>query len=249
MSAGPSPRAAPPGPRRACVFGTSGGIGGAFARQLAREGWTVHAGSRSGGGERLSAMIPFRFDLTEEASIAEAARTTGADGPLDMVFVATGLLHGQGFGPEKSWSMIDPEAMRQVLAVNTIGPALIAKHFLPLLARQRPSVFAVLGARVGSIADNRLGGWHSYRASKAALAMLVKDFAIELARRNSAAIAVALHPGTVDTRLSEPFQGSVPEGKLFTPEFSAARLREVIDGLRREHSGQHLAWDGSLIPA
>ncbi|WP_156841981.1 SDR family NAD(P)-dependent oxidoreductase [Novosphingobium aquimarinum] len=233
--------------RRAVVFGASGGVGGAFARQLAREGWDVHAGGRSELGYAAEGIEPFHFDYANEASIARAAEEIGRE-PLDLVFVATGILHGEGFGPEKAWSMIDGAAMAQVLAVNTIGPALVAKHFLGLLHRERRSVFAALGARVGSIGDNRLGGWHSYRASKAALVMLVKDFAIELARRNPQAIAVTLHPGTVATALSAPFQGNVADDKLFTPEFSAERLRMVIDGLTQEDSGRHFAWDGALIP-
>jgi NAD(P)-dependent dehydrogenase (short-subunit alcohol dehydrogenase family) len=233
--------------RRAVVFGASGGIGSAFARQLAHEGWEVHAGGRSELGYDEDGIVPFHFDFANEASIARAAEEIGADA-IDLVFVATGLLHGDDFTPEKAWSMIDGKAMAQVLAVNTIGPALVAKHFLGLLNRDRRSIFAALGARVGSIGDNRLGGWHSYRASKAALVMLIRDFAIELARRNPKAFAVALHPGTVDTALSEPFQGNVAEGKLFTPEFSAARLRDVIDGLEPEDNGRHIAWDGEPIP-
>lgn len=128
-------------------------------------------------------------------------------------------------------------------------PALVAKHFLPLLARDRKSVFAALSARVGSISDNQLGGWHAYRASKAALNMLLRTFAIELARRNPRAVCVGLHPGTVDTGLSAPFQANVPEGKLFTPDFAAARLLEVVDRLKPDDSGHVFAWDGQLIPA
>jgi NAD(P)-dependent dehydrogenase (short-subunit alcohol dehydrogenase family) len=233
--------------RRAVVFGASGGIGGAFARQLADDGWQVHAGARSAPGHAADGIEPFHFDYADEASIANAAEQIGNE-PLDLVFVATGILHSDDFGPEKAWSMIDGTAMANVFAVNTIGPALVAKHFLGRLHRERRSVFAALGARVGSIGDNRMGGWHSYRASKAALVMLVKDFAIELARRNPQAIAVTLHPGTVATALSAPFQGNVAADKLFTPEFSAERLRTVIDGLTREDSGRHFAWDGALIP-
>lgn len=229
------------------VFGASGGIGGAFARQLAREGWEVHAGSRSDLGYDVQGIAPFHFDYANEETIVRAAEKLGAE-PIDLVFVATGTLHGDTFGPEKAWSMIDGAAMAHVLAVNTIGPALVAKHFLGRLNRERRSVFAALGARVGSIGDNRLGGWHSYRASKAALVMLMRDFAIELSRRNPQAIAVTLHPGTVDTDLSEPFQGNVAADKLFTPEYSAARLREVHDGLQPQDSGKHFAWDGEPIP-
>jgi NAD(P)-dependent dehydrogenase (short-subunit alcohol dehydrogenase family) len=126
---------------------------------------------------------------------------------------------------------------------------LVAKHFLPLLARDRKSVFAALSARVGNISDNRLGGWHAYRASKAALNMLLRTLSIELARANPRAMYVGLHPGTVDTTLSAPFQATVPEGKLFTPEFAAARLLEVLDRLEPVDSGNVIAWDGQQIPA
>ena len=137
----------------------------------------------------------------------------------------------------------------QLFAVNAIGPALVAKHFLPLLPRHGRSVFASISARVGSIEDNRLGGWYSYRASKAALNMLLKTYSIELKRRAPSAICVGLHPGTVDTALSKPFQGGVAPGKLFSPTQSAAYLLRVIDGLTPADNGAVFAWDGSQIPA
>jgi NAD(P)-dependent dehydrogenase (short-subunit alcohol dehydrogenase family) len=139
--------------------------------------------------------------------------------------------------------------MERSYRINAIGPALVARHFLPLLAADRKSAFAALSARVGSIGDNGLGGWHAYRASKAALNMLLKTLAIELARRNPGALCVGLHPGTVDTGLSRPFQRGVPEGKLFTPRQSARLLLNVLDGLSTEHTGQVFAWDGQRIPA
>ncbi|MEZ5744869.1 MAG: SDR family oxidoreductase [Sphingomonadaceae bacterium] len=139
--------------------------------------------------------------------------------------------------------------MADVFAVNTIGPALIAKHFLPLLPRDRRAIFAALSARVGSISDNRLGGWHSYRASKAALNMLVRNFAIEVGRNNREAVVVALHPGTVDTSLSDPFQSGVPDDKLFTPAFSAAKLLDVLSSLEPQDSGGHFDWAGKPVPA
>jgi len=138
--------------------------------------------------------------------------------------------------------------MERSYRINAIGPALVAKHFLPLLTRERKAMFAALSARVGSIEDNQLGGWHAYRASKAALNMLLKTLSIELARQNPTAICVGLHPGTVDTRLSEPFQRGVPEGKLFSPQKSARHLLNVFDTLSPEQSGQIFAWDGQRIP-
>ncbi len=151
-------------------------------------------------------------------------------------------------GPEKSWRALDPVTMSDVFTVNAIGPALIAKHFLPLLRRDRRVVFAALSARVGSISDNQLGGWHSYRASKAALNMLMKNFALELSQHNPHSIVASLHPGTVDTDLSQPFQRNVVGAKLLTPEYCAAALLKVIDGLTPADSGGLFAWDGARIP-
>ena len=192
---------------------------------------------------------PVRIGLTA-STIANAAEAAQADAAaLDLVIVASGILHDrEGLHPEKTWRALDGAALEQVYRINTVGPALVAKHFLPLLARHRKSVFAALSARVGSISDNQLGGWHAYRASKAALNMLLRTFAIELARRNPRAICVGLHPGTVDTRLSAPFQANVPEGKLFTADLAAERLLAVIDRLEPSDSGSVFAWDGQQIP-
>ena len=142
---------------------------------------------------------------------------------------------------------LDPAAFIEVLNVNAVGPALIGKHFLPLMRPGRRSVFAALSARVGSISDNRLGGWTSYRASKAALNMLLRTFAVEHARRFPESVVVALHPGTVATRLSEPFTRRVPEPRLFSPEKSARDLLTVVDGLSPDDTGGFFAWDGSAI--
>jgi NAD(P)-dependent dehydrogenase (short-subunit alcohol dehydrogenase family) len=235
---------------RCAVLGASGGIGAALVRQLAvrADVAQVHAGSRSGTVPQGAKVCPFCFDLTDEAAIAAAAAAIAA--PLDLVIVATGILHrADGSGPEKSYRALDAAGMAELYAVHAIGPALVAKHFLPLLARDRRAVFAVLSARVGSISDNRLGGWHSYRAAKAALNMLVRNFAIEAARSNPFAVVAALHPGTVDTALSRPFQTNVAPGKLFTAETSAAHLLAVLDGLTPAQSGRHFAWDGAEIPA
>jgi NAD(P)-dependent dehydrogenase (short-subunit alcohol dehydrogenase family) len=234
------------------VFGAAGGIGSALVRNLAaRDDVTmIYAGSRyvhhSGQNPKIR---PFTFDLFDEASIAVACATVGAEGPVDRVIVATGsLTRADGAWPEKTWRALSAEGMAELFAINAIGPALIAKHALPLLRKPGRSVFAALSARVGSIGDNRLGGWHSYRASKAALNMLVRNFALELTRRNPEAIAVTLHPGTVDTGLSEPFQRGVMAGKLFTPDFAAEQLLSVIEALTPTGSGKLYAWDGSEIP-
>lgn len=234
---------------RAAVFGASGGIGAALVRQLADDPRCarIHAGSRRAAAAS-GKTIPFTFDLTDETSIAVAAAAAGADGPLDLVFVATGILHGQGLSPEKTLRALDGEKLMASYRINAVGPALIAKHWLPLLARDRKAVFAALSARVGSIGDNRTGGWHGYRASKAALNQLIRTCAIEVARRSPLAVCAALHPGTVDTALSEPFQGNVAPGKLFSPDTSAGHLLRVIDGLVPGDSGGLFAWDGAAIP-
>lgn len=239
-------------PIRAAVIGASGGIGGALAQALAADPGVdgVMAYSRSGRAPTSDKLHPGRLDLEDEASIeAAAAMATDVMGGLDLVIVASGVLHGpDGLKPEKSYRQLDAGAMAQVLAINTIGPALVAKHFLPLLPRQGRAIFAAISARVGSIGDNGLGGWHSYRASKAALNMLLKNFAIETGRRNDAAVIVGLHPGTVATPLSEPFQSGVPEGQLFTADHSAARLLATLDEASPEDSGRVLAYDGERLP-
>lgn len=233
----------------ACVFGASGGIGRALVEALAEcdDVALVHAGARQlpPAGHKIR---PFRFDLLDEGSIAAAAKTM-AGMPPDFVIVATGALSFvDGTGPEKSLRAIDGTRMAELFALNTIGPALIAKHILPLLPRDQRSVFALLSARVGSITDNRLGGWHSYRASKASLNMLVRNFVIEIGRTHPQAVVVALHPGTVDTELSRAFQRGLPEGQLTTPDAAATHLLRVIDSLGPADSGGFFAWDGQAIP-
>jgi len=231
-------------PSVAVVVGTGGGIGAALAAALGQAGFdAVHSLSRGGGA--VPGCIAGTIDVLDEASIAAAAARI--EGPVGCVIVATGALHGPGFAPEKSWRAIDPDAFARVFALNTTGPALVAKHFLPLLPRRGRAIFAALSARVGSIGDNRTGGWHAYRASKAALNMLIANFAIELRAKNPDALAVGLHPGTVDTPLSAPFQRGVAEGKLFAPDYSAERLLAVLGGLGPEDSGGCFAWDGARI--
>jgi NAD(P)-dependent dehydrogenase (short-subunit alcohol dehydrogenase family) len=187
------------------------------------------------------------IDIEDEASIARAASILAGEGPFDLVFVASGLLHSELVSPEKSYRQMSPENFQRYFAVNSTGPALVAKHFIPLLSKEQPAVFAALSARVGSIADNRLGGWFGYRASKAALNMIVKTLAVELARTHPQAACVALHPGTVDTNLSAPFQRSVPAGKLFSQETAARHLLAVIQDLEASQSGGIFAWDGAPI--
>jgi NAD(P)-dependent dehydrogenase (short-subunit alcohol dehydrogenase family) len=244
-------------PFSAVVIGASGGVGAALVRALSASAAidTVLACSRAGTSEASApagaTIVPCRLDLTDEASIAAAAQRAAAlSSPLRLVIVATGLLHdGPSLQPERAYRQLDPDKLARAFAINTIGPTLVAKHFLPVLSSNGRTVFAALSARVGSISDNRLGGWYGYRASKAALHMMLATLAIETAQRRPETIVVGLHPGTVDTTLSAPFQRNVPAGKLFTPDFSAAQLVRVIDGLSVADSGHVLAWDGSTIPA
>lgn len=231
------------------VIGSSGAIGGAITRHLAehRPNAVIHAFSRHGTLGLATHVMDHRIDYRDEMSIAHAADLAGASGPLDFVFVATGLLHEGDVMPEKSLRDLSGDHFQLLFEANTILPALVAKHFVPKLRRDNRSLFATLSARVGSISDNRLGGWYAYRASKAALNMIVKNVAIETARRNQQAIIVGLHPGTVDSPLSQPFQSNVPDGKLFSPDYSAAKMLAVLDGLTPSDSGKCFGWDGNAI--
>lgn len=235
--------------KRAVLWGASGGVGQALVEVLAASNdyAAIYAGSRSPANARSDIIRPFAFDLLDEPSIAAAAGDIAQQGPVDLVIVATGILHGTTCKPEKSFSSVTSAAMNTLFQVNTVGPTLIAKHMIAALPRDRRSVFAALSARVGSISDNHLGGWHSYRASKAALNMIIANLAIELRRTRPLAIAIGLHPGTVDSKLSAPFQKNVPAGKLFLPSTSAQYLLTVINGTSLEQSGSTLAWDGQTI--
>jgi NAD(P)-dependent dehydrogenase (short-subunit alcohol dehydrogenase family) len=237
-------------PPLACaVIGATGGLGGALIDALLAHDDVarVHALSRR-PPPRDARLAWTALDVADEASVARAATEVGRDGPLDLVIVATGRLHGVDLAPEKRWEQLSAAALGELFAINATGPALCAKHFLPLLRSDARAVFAAVSARVGSIGDNRAGGWYAYRASKAALNMLLATFALELARRRPRALCLGLHPGTVDTALSRPFQRAVPAARLFTPAESAARLLAVIDRAGTDDSGKVLAWDGAVVP-
>ncbi|SDJ64750.1 SDR family NAD(P)-dependent oxidoreductase [Aliiruegeria lutimaris] len=218
--------------QRALVIGASGGIGAAVAARLAGRGVETTGLSRSREG----------LDVTDMASVD---RVLGAqEGPFDLIFVATGILAPRGKSPEKSLDQIDPAQMAQVLAINAIGPANILRHAPRLLPRQGRSVVAVLTARVGSIGDNHLGGWYSYRASKAAANQILRTAAIEIGRRHRDTAVIALHPGTVAT----PFTESYPGHRKVSPEDAAENLLHVIDGVGPEHSGRFFDWAGEEVP-
>jgi NAD(P)-dependent dehydrogenase (short-subunit alcohol dehydrogenase family) len=222
----------------AVVIGATGGIGNALLRRLQGAGdfGTVIGLSR--------ASTP-ALDLGDEASIAACADFASRQGKLRLVLVATGLLHRAGIQPEKSIRELKAAAMADMFAVNTLGPALVLKHFLPLLARDGRAVLAALSARVGSIGDNQLGGWYSYRASKAALNQMLHTAAVELRRSHRHAICVALHPGTVNTPLSAPFSKAGLE--VQDPDLAAERLLNVIAGLTPEDSGRFFDHRGEPV--
>ena len=225
----------PPTGSIAVVIGARGGIGAALVEALRAQG-------------HYATIVPLSrpaIDLTDEASIAATARAL-PEGELRLVLDATGFLHDADQRPERSLRDLDAAALARNFALNAIGPALLMKHFLPLLPREGKAVFATLSARVGSIGDNRLGGWYGYRASKAALNQLVRTAAIELARTRPHAICVALHPGTVATSLSAPFAKAGLDVR--PPDTAAAELLEVIETLTAAQTGSFLDWRGDTVP-
>lgn len=228
----------PPG-YRAIVVGASGGLGAAFVAQL-------QADPRCGSVLALHRGSSPPLDFDDEAGVAAAAAVAADAGPggFHLIVNAAGLLHSPQFMPEKKLGDLQLAQMEQVFRVNSVGPALLLRHFSPLLAPGR-ALMAMLSAKVGSIGDNRLGGWYSYRASKAALNMLVRTAAIEIRRRQADAVLVALHPGTVDTGLSRPFGGA----RLGRPAEQAAReMLAVLDGLQADQSGRFLSYRGEALP-
>ncbi len=234
---------------RVVVVGASGGIGAALVERLVASGHIerVHALSRQGKAHPSPKVSNLTFDFTSEASIEAAAQALAEAGPLDVVIVATGLLQGDGISPEKNLRALSIDGFEKSFLINTVGPAMTAKYFLPLMRRDGKAVFAALSARVGSISDNRIGGWYAYRSAKAALNMTLKTLSIEMGRRFKELVIIGLHPGTVDTDLSKPFQGNVPEGKLFTPDYSAEKLLAVIDQVTPADSGNVLDWAGKTV--
>ena len=227
-------------PQNIAIIGASGAIGSAFTRILSKKnpGATLFSFSRNS---------QYHIDYSNEDSIARAAELSAKKIPLDLVIVANGILHDGKIMPEKSLIDLSAKKFRHIFEVNTIIPALIAKYFLPKLNRKRLSIFAALSARVGSISDNHLGGWYAYRASKAALNMIIKNASIEISRSNKRAIIVGLHPGTVDSNLSKPFQSNITDGMLHTPEYSAEKLLEVLENITPEQTGKCFAWDTSEV--
>lgn len=247
-------------PASALVTGATSGIGLAATRELLGRDDVERVfalGRRARDSRPLAELaeahgprlVPVAVDLADADAIAGFGRCI-ADRceALHLVFNAAGLLHGDGIRPEKSLGQVQAEALARAFAVNAFAPILLARALQPLLRHDAPAVFASLSARVGSIADNRMGGWYAYRASKAAQNQLMRTLAVEMRRVNASLAVVSLHPGTVDTPLSKPFSAQVPPEKLFSPERAASQLLEVIAGLQAADSGRFIAWDGSDIP-
>jgi NAD(P)-dependent dehydrogenase (short-subunit alcohol dehydrogenase family) len=246
----------------ALIQGASRGIGLQLVRLLLEESSFAHviATSRtpqsSPGLTELKAQFPDRLtcvamDITDETSvIAAAARIAGVHPQIHLLMNVSGILHDPttGMAPEKRLQDLNVANAMRSFAVNALGPVLVVRHFADLLKHRDRSVVANISARVGSIGDNTLGGWYSYRASKAAQNQFTRTMAIELRRRGPLNICIALHPGTVDTELSSPFSASVPADKLFSPERAARQLLDVVDGLQPDQTGGYFAWDGTPIP-
>lgn len=217
----------------ALIIGSSGDIGTALSNALTARGIAVTGLSRSRDG----------LDVTDETSVA--AVLGALSGPFDLVVVATGALEINGAEPEKTLRHVTADAMIDQFKLNTVGPSLVLKHAMRLLPRKERSVFAALSARVGSIGDNRLGGWYSYRTAKAALNQMIHSGAIELARTHKDLICVALHPGTVETKFTEKYVGqnpSVPASQ------AAANLLSVLEGLTPQDTGKFFDWQGKEVP-
>jgi NAD(P)-dependent dehydrogenase (short-subunit alcohol dehydrogenase family) len=236
-----TPGATPWEPGLAVVVGASGGVGRALCEHIEQHLPQLTLC-------RLGRRELVRLDLLDDESLQHARDHVAAlvaQQPLRLFIDATGYLHQGDWQPEKSWRTLERDHLMHQFAINTVGPALLMKHFLPLMPRRERSVWATLSAKVGSIGDNRLGGWYSYRASKAALNMLLATAAIELRRNQPHTVVVALHPGTVSTGLSAPFRG----GEIGRPpDLAAAQMLATLDGLTPADSGAFVAWDGQRLP-
>lgn len=223
---------------RALVIGASGAIGAAITHQLQSD-------PRCAQVFALSRSSTPAVDLLDESSIVAAAQFLRHHAPLHLIFIATGVLHSAQHQPERRLSQLSYAHMMTSFRINTFGPALLIAQLTPLLARHERSLVGVLSAKVGSISDNRLGGWYSYRASKAALNMIVKTAAIELARSHPHALLAALHPGTVESALSAPFSAN---HRVRPAQEAATELLQVLDQLPAGQSGTFRAYDGEILP-
>jgi NAD(P)-dependent dehydrogenase (short-subunit alcohol dehydrogenase family) len=243
--------------RTALVVGANGGIGLAITRRLLREHAVQRVYASYRRAESSAGLLEidddrlhtFRADVTDPADLEGLADGIRAnDDQPDLVINAAGILHECGLQPEKSLNQCWHDSLMRLFLINSVGPLMLAKAVIPLMARRRPGHFAVLSAMVGSIADNRLGGWYGYRASKAALNQFMRTLAIECRRSHPQLCITAIHPGTTDTSLSRPFQANVRPGKLYTASQSAARILKEVSAAQAEHSGHFINWDGKPLP-
>ena len=244
----------------ALIVGATQGIGLGFVKALLKQEniGTVFATYRKSqtSSELFSLQKQYsdrlqciRVDITQESQIADGVKQIqDSVKELHLAIYCVGVLHEGDLAPEKSLRQINADNLIYSFQVNSIGAVLLAKHLMPLFKKSGRSIFASISAKVGSIGDNRLGGWYGYRASKSALNMFLKTTAIEYSRRCPKTIVVALHPGTTDTRLSQPFQKNVPPGKLFPVEHTVNLLSKVISDLEPKDSGEFFSWDGSKLP-
>ena len=234
--------------KKVAVIGSSGAIGRAFVDHYINDLSinSIFSFSRSSIGIDNNKVKHFSIDIENESSIENAAKSV-EETNFDEIIIASGLLHTNDFGPEKSIKDLKADNILKVFNVNTVGPAIIGKYFLPLLNKDNKSVMAFLSARVGSISENKLGGWYAYRASKSALNQVIKTFSIELKRINPKAIIIGLQPGTVDSELSAPFKRSVSNNKLFSAEYSVSQLLGVIERADESSSGNLISWEGEII--
>ena len=228
-------------PKTILIAGASGGIGQAFCQQCASLFPEAKLIRLSRNTQNLIPLdnktLDISFELTDEASIIQATLSLQDQINIDWIFIATGWLHDNATQPEKTFQNLDPNHLAYAFSVNAIGPSLLLKHLFKRVNLKHPCKIGLLSARVGSISDNRLGGWYAYRSSKAALNMLIKNFSIELERMKKPLIIVGLQPGTTDTPLSSPFQRGVPVDQLQTPEYTASQLIKVMEALQQENSG------------
>ncbi|MEM6253703.1 MAG: SDR family NAD(P)-dependent oxidoreductase [Cyanobacteria bacterium P01_D01_bin.156] len=244
---------------QALVVGGNRGIGFGFVQALLQDNRFSHVFATYRHSQSASKLLQLAqqnprlhcisMDLTDEAQIENGlAQIQAIQGQLHFVINCVGFLHEGSITPEKALRQLNADHLMRYFQVNSIGSALLAKHLLPLLNHKQPNVFATISAKIGSIEDNRLGGWYGYRASKAALNMFLKTAAIEYSRRSKQTAIILLHPGTTDTRLSEPFQRGVPPEKLFPVGKTVGLLMAVLETVTLKDNGSFFSWDGSRLP-
>ena len=231
--------------QKIAIFGANGTIGQALCAHYQKQS-DVYAFTRNDFDIDESGLVKILLDDFNEDSVFQAANKFDNDF-FDKIIVSIGILHNEDFMPEKRIEEISSDQFLEIIRINTLVPTLIARSFYKKLKKNDKATLAFLSARVGSITDNRSGGWYSYRASKAALNMVIKNLSIELRRYNKELVVIGLHPGTVDSRLSQPFQKNLEDSKIFSADFSVLKLSSVIDSLDIDDSGKCIAWDGEDI--